>query len=237
MKKKFENILSKIRVERHRCPARIEIQKRNVLPLLIAAVILIVGTSALVGCSVREEPAVSESPAGPPSYAEAVTAPSPKPISTGDYANDAASDTVPSPELTSEGACADDNAPAETAPAEDIPEESFPEQTLSDEALAAKDTAEAFTAAFFAADEETLRQYLADDYEYPVELYSYPAEMAQNITFRGLDTIEAADNGQTAFVSVQFVNTPESDDSYQYLSIELVKQKDGWKVQFYGIEG
>lgn len=216
MKKKFENILSKIRVERHRRPARMEIQKRNGLPLLIAAIILIVGTSAVVGCSVREDPAVSESPAGPPSYAEAVTA----------------------PELTSEGDHADDDVPAETAPTEDGPSESsFPEQTLSDEALAAKDVAEAFTAAFFAADEETLRQYLADDYEYPVELYSYPAEMAQNITFRGFDTIEAADNGQTAFVSVQFVNTPESDDSYQYLSIELVKQKDGWKVQFYGIEG
>lgn len=202
MKKRFENILSRM-------------QKRNGLSLLIAAVILIVGMGAAVGCSVREEPAVSESPAGPQSYAEA----------------------VPSPELISEGDYADDDAPAETAPAEDITKESFPEQTLSDEALAVKDAAEAFSGAFFAADEKTLRQYLADNYEYPVELYSYPAEMAQNITFRGLDAIEAADNGGTAFVSVQFVNTPESEDSYQYLSIELVKQKDGWKVRFYGIEG
>ncbi len=254
MKKRFDNILSRM-------------QKRNGLPLLIAAVVLIVGMSAAVGCSVREEPAVSESPAGPPSYAEAVTAtegPSPsetislspalnsdassdsttpdavtapKPVSADHFANDAASDTLPSSELISEGDYTDDNAPAGTAHANDTPAKSAPEQTLSDEALAVKEATEAFSAAFFAADEKTLRQYLADNYEYPVELYSYPAEMAQNITFRGLDAIEAADNGQTAFVSVQFVNTPESEDSYQYLSIELVKQKGGWKVRFYGIEG
>lgn len=234
MKKRFENILSRM-------------QKRNGLPLLIAAAILIVGMGAAVGCSVREEPAVSESPAGPPSYTEAVTAPegsspsgtiSPDPTPNSDASSDSTTpDAVTAQKSVSAGHYADSNAPAETAHANDTPPKSAPEQTLSDEALAVKEAAEAFSGAFFAADEKTLRQYLTDNYEYPVELYSYPAEMAQNITFRGLDAIEAADNGETAFVSVQFVNTPESEDSYQYLSIELVKQKDGWKVRFYGIEG
>ena len=35
-------------------------------------------------------------------------------------------------------------------------------------------------------------------------------------------------------VSVEFLDSTE--DSYTYLSMRVVKQEDGWKVQSYGLE-
>ena len=47
--------------------------------------------------------------------------------------------------------------------------------------------------------------------------------------------MEKAEIGSIQTASVEFKNT-EQDDSYLYLTIEFIKQEDGWKIQFYGLE-
>lgn len=94
-------------------------------------------------------------------------------------------------------------------------------------------TAEAFAAAYFDGDADALRTYLAATFEGDAETYPGPGK-AELLAVRGLGTDEALAVGSERELSVEFRDSTE--DSYTYLTLSLVKQEDGWKVQAYGLE-
>lgn len=92
-----------------------------------------------------------------------------------------------------------------------------------------------FAGAYFSGDTEAMRQYLADSYSGAVAGYG-GAEGAEITGKTGLPAPgEERSVGAEETVSVQFKESPAAD-SYTYLTMVLVKQEDGWKVKFYGLE-
>lgn len=108
-------------------------------------------------------------------------------------------------------------------------------QPPTDDAEAITDVVTAFSAAYFAGDEETLRTYLTDPYPWDVEVYTASEDIA-DVSISDLSGISGKEVGYVETVSLQFRPSPDAD-SFQYLTMELAKQDEGWKVQFYGIEG
>lgn len=103
----------------------------------------------------------------------------------------------------------------------------------STEAEALGETAEAFAVAYFGGDGDALRAYLADSFEGKAETYEGPGT-AQILAVRGPGTDENLPVGSTKEISVEFLDSTE--DSYTYLTLGFVKQAEGWKVQWYGLE-
>lgn len=91
-----------------------------------------------------------------------------------------------------------------------------------------------FVEAYFHGDTETLRTFLDDSYTGDIEVYEGSAEIS-DITIKGLDNLTGKVSGDMCTVSAEFKEN-SADDSFQYLTIELVKEEDGWKVAFYGLE-
>lgn len=92
---------------------------------------------------------------------------------------------------------------------------------------------EAFADAYFGGDADGLRKYLADGFEGQIETYEGPGSV-ERLATRGLGTDESLPVGSTRDLSLEFQDSTE--DSYTYLSAGLVKQENGWKVQWYGLE-
>ena len=89
---------------------------------------------------------------------------------------------------------------------------------------------EDFVRAYFYGTAEDLRPYLSADFQGPVE--AYQGGEPGGIEIRLLSPQE---NDPSRYVaSIQFVAGDE--DSYTYLSIDLVNTEDGWRVDFYGLE-
>ena len=89
---------------------------------------------------------------------------------------------------------------------------------------------EDFVRAYFYGTAEDLRPYLSADFQGPVEAY-------QGGEPGGIETrlLSPQENDPSRYVaSIQFVAGDE--DSYTYLSIDLVNTDEGWKVAFYGLE-
>lgn len=89
---------------------------------------------------------------------------------------------------------------------------------------------EDFTRAYFYGTAEDLRPYLTDDFQDSVE--TYQGGEPSGIETRLLSPQENAPDRYTA--SIQFIAGEE--DSYTYLSLDLVNTEEGWKVAFYGLE-
>ena len=89
---------------------------------------------------------------------------------------------------------------------------------------------EDFTRAYFYGTAEDLRPYLTADFQGPVDAYQ-GGEPSGNET-RLL--VPQEDDPSRYIASIQFVAGDE--DSYTYLSLELVNTEEGWKVSFYGLE-
>ena len=87
-----------------------------------------------------------------------------------------------------------------------------------------------FTRAYFYGTAEDVQPYLAADFQGPVDAYQggEPSGIETRLLF-------PQENDPSRYVaSIQFVAGDE--DSYTYLSMDLVKTEDGWKVAFYGLE-
>lgn len=89
---------------------------------------------------------------------------------------------------------------------------------------------QAFSQYFFSGDMDELEKCLTDDYQDAVVCYT--GETAGDISIRTIAPIE--DDDSHLFASVQFV--AGNEDSFTYLSMELVKSENGWKILSYGLE-
>lgn len=133
-----------------------------------------------------------------------------------------------------ENPASDANSPADNPGLE--PEKiQVPEKILSVDGQEMKELAEKFAAAYFSKDKETVQKCLTTPYEWDVEVYA-GTETIHNITIKGLEDIGLEEIGSSKVISIEYKNR-ETEDTFQYLTLELVKQEYvGWKIQFYGIE-
>ena len=89
---------------------------------------------------------------------------------------------------------------------------------------------EDFTRAYFYGTAEDVQPFLAADFQGPVDAYQggEPSAIETRLLF-------PQENDPSRYVaSIQFVAGDE--DSYTYLSSDLVNTDEGWKVAFYGLE-
>ena len=91
-----------------------------------------------------------------------------------------------------------------------------------------------FAKAYLNGDEGWVRQLLADSYQEEVTVRKSDKD-AIEVQIKGLENINEWATGDSCIASIQYLDSPESD-SYEYLSLELVKQDGEWKVSFYGVE-
>ena len=89
---------------------------------------------------------------------------------------------------------------------------------------------ENFTRAYFYGTAEDVQPFLAADFQGPVDAYQggEPSGIETRLLF------PQEDDPSRYVASIQFVAGDE--DSYTYLSIDLVNTDEGWKVAFYGLE-
>ena len=209
MKKRFQNILQKSR-------------KKNGLLILVCAVSITVFLGMITGCSIRK-PDPSEpqnNHAFPASQTDHKEAPGEEP------ADNANGQTVPT------------QAPASEQPGSDSADN--PEETLSEDGQEIKRIAEKFAAAYFSGDTDTIQSCLTSPCEWGIEVYEgIDAAGAGTISepaLKGLTDIGKEETGSTQVISLEFRDS-NYEDMFLYLTIELIKQEDGWKIQFYGLEG
>lgn len=89
---------------------------------------------------------------------------------------------------------------------------------------------EDFVRAYFYGTAEDVQPFLAADFQGPVEAYQggEPSGIETRLLF------PQEDDPSRYVASIQFIAGEE--DSYTYLSIDLVDTAEGWKVAFYGLE-
>lgn len=106
-----------------------------------------------------------------------------------------------------------------------------------EDAIELQRTAETFAAAYFENDETVLRSLLTDDFAGTVDLYSDPENASQirKNSLAGLpdDNIEI---GVTCWLSYEFSGHAEADGAYVYLSMEVTKTPEGFRIKSYGLE-
>ena len=97
---------------------------------------------------------------------------------------------------------------------------------------------ETFAKAYFQNDEETLRGYLAEGFEGNPVFYPYP-QQAGEMEGQYIAGVPEGDVpvGVICYVSYEFSGNAETEDAYSYLSMEMEKTGQGWKVLSYGLEG
>lgn len=100
-------------------------------------------------------------------------------------------------------------------------------------------TARAFADAYFGNDEETLRGLLIENFEGEAEMYAYPEQAEQiwenHIGGRGIPDENVA-VGVTCYVYYEFGGHAEAGDALAYLSMQMTKTEEGFRVRWYGIE-
>lgn len=115
-----------------------------------------------------------------------------------------------------------------------------PEKTLSEDAQEIKSIAENFVAAYFSGDTDAVQRDLTNPYEWDIEVYegldATGAGTISGLTLKGLGDTGIKEVGSTHVISFEFRDS-NYEDMFLYLTIELIKQEDGWKIQFYGLEG
>lgn len=103
---------------------------------------------------------------------------------------------------------------------------------LSEDGIKVKNVIEEFSNAYFNGNKKGIKKFLTTSYKKDIEIYDF-SDKASNITLKGLENIK---NGKTCTASLEFKTSPESD-TFMYLTIELIKQSNNWKISFYGLEG
>lgn len=163
-----------------------------------------------------------------------------KPVSPKTQADHVLSSGEPADKDVSGGETVDDsNMPVDLAQTLEAEEsESYntqaSEEDLSADAQEIKGIAERFAAAYFNGDMDTVQSCLTTPYEWDTEVYA-GTETISDFTLKGLKNIGKEEAGSSKVISLEYKNQ-EQEDSFQYLTLEFVKQETGWKIQFYGIE-
>lgn len=185
----------------------IKTRKKNGFSLLVCVVSITLVLGTLVGCSITEPD-------------------SNEPLATTNKSipNETNNDL---PSIPPETKQADTKEPNSTV---------SKEETLSADGQQIKGIVEEFAVAYFSGDKESIQNYLATPYEWDIDIYGGAADTVSNMSIKGLTEIGENDTGNVCVVSLEYKSNPESD-MFQYLTIELIKQSNGWKIQFYGIEG
>lgn len=94
-----------------------------------------------------------------------------------------------------------------------------------------------FAEGYFAGDIDLMKQFLIEPYEWDVDVYSGKEEQEVSIVeVSGIEETEDKAIDDVHVVSLVYKENV-TDDSNKSLTIELVKTSQGWKIQFYGIEG
>ena len=99
-------------------------------------------------------------------------------------------------------------------------------------------TARVFANAYFENDEETLRALLTEDFEERIELYAYP-EQAGQIREEYIGGNLPDDNvavGITCYVFYEFSGHAQTGDAPAYLSMEMTKTEEGFRVKRYEVD-
>lgn len=182
-------------------------KKKNGLSLLVCVVSLTMVFGTLAGCSITE-----------PDSSEPL--PTTNKTTTNEIEND-----LPS-------------IPPETPPADIQEADSVEngEEPLSTDEQEIKGIVEAFATIYFNGDKEGIQNYLTTPFEWDIDVYEGDASTISNTSIKGLTEIGEKTAGDTCVVSLEYKESAESD-SFRYLTIILIKQTNGWKIQFYGIEG
>lgn len=95
-----------------------------------------------------------------------------------------------------------------------------------------------FSDAYFKGDTAALQEYLVVPYEMNIEVYPN-TDKAQEVVIMGisgLEEVQEKDLEEVSVVYLQFKEAADSDTTVN-LTIELIKKQEGWKIQFYGLEG
>lgn len=83
---------------------------------------------------------------------------------------------------------------------------------------------------------DAIQKFLASTYEGKIDIYKGTGTIS-DLTVKGLsDTDEKKMENGKYNVSIEFRDS-NYEDMFQYLTSILVKEEDGWKIQFYGVEG
>ncbi len=108
-----------------------------------------------------------------------------------------------------------------------------------EDAVAIADTIRTFADAYFGNDADTLRGLLTEDFEGRVEMYAYPEQAGQiwesYIGGRGMPDENVA-VGVTCYVFYKFGGHAETGEALAYLSLQMTKTEEGFRVRWYGIE-
>lgn len=92
-----------------------------------------------------------------------------------------------------------------------------------------------FTAAYFNGDVDTIKKFLTSTYKWDISAYEGTGELS-DFTLKGLSDTDRQNTGNEPYVVSLEYRDRGYDDTYQYLTMEFVKQEGGWKIQLYGLE-
>jgi len=87
-----------------------------------------------------------------------------------------------------------------------------------------------FAKAYFDDSIDVMQQFLSSTYEGEIDTYASTGTVS-DFTVKGL-----SDNDGKYNVSMEFRDS-SYEDMFLYLTVILVREEDGWKIQFYGVEG
>ena len=123
---------------------------------------------------------------------------------------------------------------------EDIPENlANPvniDKGVTEERLEIEAITNRFAEAYFTGDTYTIGTYLVSPYQHNShDVFSEGGEVSSEKTIKGLEAVGDEQVGTRKTVWVEF-KTSKYPDMYIYLRIDFIKQEDGWKVDFYGLE-
>ncbi len=93
-----------------------------------------------------------------------------------------------------------------------------------------------FASAYFGGKRDVAKKYVYKINNLDVYTDYYDDVKVYISCLKGLDNIKTGEKTDIINVSLEFLDLLISDDSYMYLSIELIKTKNGWKIKNYGLE-
>lgn len=108
---------------------------------------------------------------------------------------------------------------------------------ISEDMEALDDTVSDFAFNYFWGDRENLDRTLIQPYPFTKEIFAdfYHDTITGYTSSMWPEFDSTFQVGDVVPVSLRFTD-PEYSDSFTYLTIELIKTAEGWKVQFYGLE-
>lgn len=128
----------------------------------------------------------------------------------------------------SEGEAAGQNASAGQADAAGAPGEEDQQEIRS--------AVEEFAAAYFDGDAGRMREFLADTYEGEPEVYETDGRIS-DLTVKGISADDGPGSEAGRCVASLEFRDSTYEDMFLYVTFVFVRQDDGWKIEFYGVEG